>query len=263
MPSFSRKEEKEMRRIVWVLCLAIIIAAIGVTPVLAKVNYPEPKGYVNDFANIISAEVEQRLEATLSEHEKQTTNEIAVVTVVSLEGLSIEDYAMGLAEKWGVGKNNKDNGVILLVAPNERAVRIEVGYGLESVLTDARAKSIIEKTITPKFKGGDYDSGIEKGITEIIKVITSATATSALPTEKQETKSSSAGLIFGIVVMGIVLVIGLILLIAWLSRVVKRWREEIRRREAIRRRTKELAETVENSLAQTLSDIEKLGGGDR
>lgn len=131
-------------------------------------NFPSPKGHVNDIANLIESNVEQRIEAQLSNYEKQTSIEIAVVTTSSLDGRSIEGWTMDLAMKWGVGKRGKDNGVLFVIAPNERKCRIEVGYGLEGDLPDGKAGMIIDYTIIPKFKSGDYQGGIVAGVNEII-----------------------------------------------------------------------------------------------
>jgi len=155
-----------MKRILLISCFLLAVLIFGSSQVLAQINYPEPRGYVNDFAGIISDDVEQKMETSLRDYEAKTTNEVAVVTVASLEGLSIESYTMGLAEKWGVGKEGKDNGVILLVAPNERKVRVEVGYGLEPVLTDSKAQQVID-AMTLYFKESKYTQGIEIGVKKI------------------------------------------------------------------------------------------------
>src|SRR3989338_4459614 len=126
----------------------VIVAAIA----FAVPNYPKPVGYVNDFANIMSAETKQQTETRLRDYRQKTSIEVAVVTVLSLEGETVEDYTLGLAQSWGVGDKKKDNGVVLLVAPNERKMRIEVGYGMESDLTDVQSGRIIRDIIIPYFK---------------------------------------------------------------------------------------------------------------
>lgn len=131
----------------------------------------KPVGYVNDFAEIISPAVEARLEVDLENYTAESSNELAVVTLKSLEEDTVENTAVAIFEQWGIGQKNKDNGVLLLVAPNERELRIEVGYGLEPVLTDSRAGTIIREVITPKFKENDYDVGITGGVEAIITVL--------------------------------------------------------------------------------------------
>ena len=127
-------------------------------------TFPSSQGYVSDFAGLLSPASKAQLEARLSQLEKETTVEIAVVTIKSLEGHSVEDYASRLFEQWGVGKKGKDNGVLFLVAAEDREVRIEVGYGLESVITDGRAGRILDNDVVPHFKNGDYETGILSGV---------------------------------------------------------------------------------------------------
>lgn len=154
---------------------------------VAALVFNRPTGYVSDFAEIISPAVEARLEADLESYTASTSNELAVVTLKSLEGDTIENAAVALFEQWGIGQKDKDNGVLLLVAPNERELKIEVGYGLEPVLTDSRAGSIIREVITPKFKENDYDGGISSGVEAILAVLSGRD----LPETAAENNSSS------------------------------------------------------------------------
>ncbi|MCD6412949.1 MAG: TPM domain-containing protein [Elusimicrobia bacterium] len=126
-----------------------------------------PRGFVNDYAEIMSPQAKAAAEAVCGQLEKLTNAELAVLTVKNLNGKSIEEFAVDIFEKWGIGKKEKDNGVLLLVAPSERKVRIEVGYGLEGVLNDAKAGDIIRNYIIPYFKKGDYSTGIVAGATII------------------------------------------------------------------------------------------------
>jgi len=147
-----------------------LLAACCTLPLYA-VDYPKPAGFVVDAANIIDEATQQQLEKQLSDFEKQTTIEIAVATVPSLHGEVIETYAVKLFETWGIGKKDKDNGVLLLVAPIERKVRIEVGYGLESKLTDGQCGEIVRSVILPAFEQGNYSAGISYGIISLQRVI--------------------------------------------------------------------------------------------
>ena len=137
--------------------------------VFAAVNYPKPTGYVNDFAGILSPDTERRIEAELRQYKQKTSIEIAVVTVSSLGGETVEDYTIGLAKSWGVGKKGKDNGIVFLIAPNERKMRIEVGYGMEPDMPDSAAGRIIREGIAPLFKEGKMSDGIVAGVAEIMK----------------------------------------------------------------------------------------------
>lgn len=150
-----------MRKILFVLLAFMSLFS-------AEISLPEFTGRVVDEANILTKGTKDSLTATLEAHEKATTNQIVVVTLKSLHNYSIESYSLALARKWEIGKKDKDNGVLLVVAPNEKEVRIEVGYGLEGVLTDAASKSIIEKVMIPNFKSGDFEEGILGGVARIL-----------------------------------------------------------------------------------------------
>ena len=149
------------------LCLGFVLSAhtSALTPPAA------PSGYIRDDARVILDETEKRLEAKLADYEKATGNEIAVLTVKSLEGDSLEDFSYRVATAWGPGNKEVNNGVLLLVAIDDRKLRIEVGRGLEPKLTDLQSNLIITQKITPYFKAGDYTTGIENGLTNIISVI--------------------------------------------------------------------------------------------
>jgi len=132
---------------------------------------PYLTGHINDYAGILSASTVSALERELRTEEDSTTNQIAVLTVNSLEGGSLEDYSMRVAETWKLGQKGRDNGVLLLIAKDDRKVRIEVGYGLEGVLTDALCSVIIRREILPQFKSGNYDGGVQAGVESIVGAI--------------------------------------------------------------------------------------------
>ncbi len=153
--------------------LAIAIAALLFTAVNAvALTFPALTGRVVDQANIISAQTRTALEQKLSDLEAKSGIQLVVGTVASLQGQEIEPYANELFRNWKLGEKTKNNGVLLLVAPNERRVRIEVGYGLEGTLTDALSKVIITNAIAPRFKAGDFSDGISRGVDDIITVLT-------------------------------------------------------------------------------------------
>lgn len=136
-----------------------------------QIIFPDYYGFVNDFANTMSKDWKSKTEQLAVKVENETTCEIAVAVIDNLKGLTIEDYAVRLFEKWGIGKKDKDNGVLLLVSMDERELRIEVGYGLEDVITDIEAKNIIDDVIVPRFKENNYDSGIYNGVVAIVNKI--------------------------------------------------------------------------------------------
>ena len=136
-----------------------------------EADFPNYVGYVNDYANILSAETKYKLTALSAEIENKTTSQMAVLTIDTTSPLDIETYAVKLFEKWGIGRKGKNNGVLILVAAKDRTVRIEVGYGLEGAIPDALASSIIEKSMVPFFKNGDYNTGVLQAAAVITKLI--------------------------------------------------------------------------------------------
>jgi len=137
----------------------------------AEPNYPNYSAYVNDYAGVMQAGIKTQTEDLIVKVEKETSSEIAVAIVSSLEGVSVEEYAVTLFEKWGVGKKKEDNGVLLLIAIEDKKLRIEVGYGLEGTITDLEAANIIDNVIVPKFKQNDYSTGIYDGVVAIANKI--------------------------------------------------------------------------------------------
>ncbi|HEX6889298.1 MAG TPA: TPM domain-containing protein [Chryseolinea sp.] len=139
---------------------------------LGQLAIPEHGGvWVHDEANIISASSEAMLESMLKAERDSTSNQIAVLTIPSLQGEPIEEYSLRVAEAWKLGKAEKDNGVLLLIAIEDKQMRIEAGYGLEGVLTDALSSRINRNEIAPRFRQGDYDGGVRAGVTAIIQAI--------------------------------------------------------------------------------------------
>lgn len=120
---------------------------------------------------MLSPSTEQQINQISAGHEQSTANQIVVATVPDLQGYSIETYGYQLGRHWGIGQQDKNNGVLLLIAKSERKVRIEVGYGLEGELTDAISSSIIQNDITPHFKRGQFDAGTLKGVQSIVEAI--------------------------------------------------------------------------------------------
>lgn len=159
---------------------------------------PQPAKFVNDFAGMLQAGEVQYLESKLHNYFDTTSTQIVVVTISSLEGYDIEGYANELARNWGIGEKGKDNGILLLVAQNERKVRIEVGYGLEPRVPDAAAKEIIRDIIKPNFKAGNYGQGIDQSIDKIILLASGEYKASAT---KEKGGGVSVLLLVGIVVV--------------------------------------------------------------
>lgn len=134
-------------------------------------DFPELTGRVVDRADLLPPAVEARLGQMLQAHEQATTEQVVVVTLPGLQGYPIEDFGYQLGRHWGIGQKGEDNGALLIVARDERKVRIEVGYGLEGRLTDAESALIINRIITPAFRQGDFPAGIVNGTAAMIQVL--------------------------------------------------------------------------------------------
>jgi len=145
--------------------------AFAQAPTVTSLTFPALTGRVVDGGNLLSAADRASLTADLADLEAKTTDQLVVVTLPSLQGTTIEDYGYQLGRRWKIGQKDKDTGVLLIVAAAERRVRIEVGYGLEGTLTDAATKLIIENTILPAFRTGDFALGIRNGTGQITQLL--------------------------------------------------------------------------------------------
>lgn len=141
----------------WLMALWLVAG------VVAAIEFPPLTGRVVDEANLLSPGTRAQLTERLAQHERETSNQVVIVTLKSLQGYVIEDYGYQLGRAWGIGQGKLNNGVVLIVAPNERKVRIEVGYGLEGDLTDIQSHTIIQNIILPRFREGDFETGIVEG----------------------------------------------------------------------------------------------------
>jgi uncharacterized protein len=162
---------KNMRKVISVLLVLVFCFAGFLSSQAEDVRFPSPAGFVNDHAGVLSPGIKSQLEGVLTQFERKTGAEIAVLTVNSTQPLTIEQYAVELFQKWGIGKKGKDNGILILVAAGDRKVRIEVGYGLEGAVTDLQSKMIIEDLMVPAFKKGDYDTGIAAAAATLAKIV--------------------------------------------------------------------------------------------
>jgi len=149
------------------LVLVLSFLFFGVSSVFAKVDLPNPIDYVSDFAEVLSPQFEVDLNQKLKDFEAQTKNQLFVVTIKSLGDMTIEEYGVELGQKWAVGQKGKDNGILVLFAPNDRKVRIEVGYGLEPIINDGRATGILDTEFIPEYRQNNYEQAISKTVTKI------------------------------------------------------------------------------------------------
>lgn len=158
---------------------ALFLALLVSVPTLSLVPVPELRGRVTDDAGILGKATVEHISGLLKAHEDRTTNQVAVLTVETLEGESIEEFATRVFDSWRLGLKKKDNGVLIIVASKDRRMRIEVGYGLEEVLTDAKAGRIIDTVMAPRFKAGDFDGGVTAGVLAVIALLEDTGAASA------------------------------------------------------------------------------------
>ena len=167
--------------------------------VAAAPDFPELTGRVVDGANIISLSAQKHIVQKLEAHENASTNQVVVVTVNDLQGYSIEEYGYLLGRHWAIGQADKNNGVLLLIAKSERKVRIEVGYGLEGLLTDAISSNIIHQVIRPQFKQKKFSAGVVQGVSAMIEALGGQYAIKQGRSKKSDSLSGFIWLIFLII----------------------------------------------------------------
>ncbi|WP_244642545.1 YgcG family protein [Phyllobacterium sp. 628] len=164
-----------LQRVAYSLLLALVVFSFYLGNAFAA-ELPALTGRVVDGANVIDAASREAITQKLAAFEAKSSDQVVVVTIPSLDGEAIEPYSNRLYRAWALGQKQENNGVLLVVAPNDRKVRIEVGYGLEGTLTDLLSKLIIENAIIPGFRSGDYSGGISRGVDDILKVLSGDSA---------------------------------------------------------------------------------------
>jgi len=193
--------------------LLLALLSLPVAGQAQRAEVPYLTGRVVDNAEILKPDTRRRLSEQLRAHEQKTGNQIAVLTVPTLHGESVEEYAVRVFEQWKLGQKGKDNGVLVVVVPQDRRMRIEVGYGLEGTLTDLAASRIIRDVMTPRFKAGDYDGGVAQGVSAIVAQLQGETAASGAATPQQAQSSEfikapsmalHEKLLFGAFIFGII-----------------------------------------------------------
>jgi uncharacterized protein len=217
-------------RHVAIVALALFLCAWAIAPAAAAdPAFPPLSGRVVDQANVLSADTRTAVTAKLKDLEDKSGIQLVVATVSSLEGLEIEPYANALFRAWKLGEEKKNNGALFLIAPKEHKVRIEVGYGLEGTLTDATSKIIIANAVAPRFKAGDFNGGVARGVDDIITTLTTDSSDwQKRPVVRPEDPSDIIGVIVPLLFVAIFLFvfihtvrqqggIGRALLFLWLS----------------------------------------------
>ena len=190
--------------------LALIVLPVSAALAQSTPEFPELSGRVVDKAEMLSPATESRITQMLQAHEQATTEQVVVVTVPDLQGYAIEDYGYQLGRHWGIGQKGEDNGALLIVAQQERKIRIEVGYGLEGRLTDATSATIINQIMTPAFKQGQFEEGIGNGVAAMVQVLGGEPL--AVPSRTaggpQEKPNLSLVSLFFLIIMAVIYFIG-------------------------------------------------------
>ena len=189
--------------------LTIIILSL-LTLQLFSLKVPKLKGYVNDYANILNSNEETALDNYLRDFERSTSSQVALLTIESLKGENLEDYSIRVVDEWKLGQTGKDNGVLLLVSMQDKKMRIEVGYGVEGVLTDAKSRYIIDNYIVPDFKRGEFFTGISNGIGKITGTISKEFTISdeEIVQSRRKRKKSKTQIPFGLIIFIFMMVFG-------------------------------------------------------
>ena len=180
---------------------------------IQALEVPPLKGHINDYAAMISPAIKDRLEEELKGFEQTDSTQLVILTIPSLEGEPIETFSIKVGETWKIGQKNKDNGIIMVVAKQERKIRIEVGRGLEGRLTDLLAGRIVDLVITPRFKRGDFDGGFQAGVSALVDATRGEFKADEGPRGKQ--KKGAPSFFTFLIVFGVVL-----LFIGSLSRIL-------------------------------------------
>jgi uncharacterized protein len=187
------------------LILVTALSFLAAPAARAALTFPPLSGRVVDDAHVLSPKTVSDLTAKLADLEAKTGRQLVVVTLPSLQGDDIQDYGYQLGRAWGVGQKGQNNGVLFIVVPSEHKVRIEVGYGLEPILTDALSSVILQNEVLPKFRAGDVEGGVTAGTNAIIQQLsldqTSAAANVAKATQQTQPHGIPFGAIFGLIVL--------------------------------------------------------------
>jgi len=185
---------------------ALLLAALalgGAASPAAALEVPPLTGRVVDAAHLLPADLAASLSAELAAHEARTGNQVALLTLPSLEGEPLEEFSHRVATAWQLGRKGTDNGVLMLVVPGERKIRIEVGYGLEGTLTDAKSSRIIRDEMAPRFRAGDFPGGIAAGVKAVLGTIEGTYRPPERAPVQTGRAQSALGMLFIAVVVGI------------------------------------------------------------
>ncbi|WP_444921588.1 TPM domain-containing protein [Microbulbifer sp. CnH-101-G] len=183
------------------LTLLTLITPLLAMVLWAEVQFPPLSGRVVDRAELLTAEERYKLTELIQQYESESSNQLVVATLPELQGITIEEYANQLAREWKLGHKKKNNGILFLIAPKERKVRIEVGYGLEGALTDALSANIIQTKVLPEFQKGDLAKGVNAGVNSIIAATKNEYVAEPVETKKDRRLTIVVGLFLLLVML--------------------------------------------------------------
>lgn len=190
-----------------IICTLLLLGIAGHAQQIDAIIKNKPTTLVNDYANVIPDDQQQQLERTLVAYDDSTSNQIAIVTVKTLDGRPIEETALAIYRAWGIGNKKTNNGVLILAAIDDRQIRIEVGYGLEGAIPDITANQIIRNDIGPNFRSGDYYEGFNQAAANIIKAAAGEYKAPANYHKKREGRGTGWGILAFIIVIVILSII--------------------------------------------------------
>jgi uncharacterized protein len=191
-----------MRKLLWVIVLSVL--SVHLLPAQDQIFPKTPTGWVNDYAKILSGSEVNRLNSKLAGYQDSTSTQIFVVTLNETQGAEISMLAAEIGQAWGVGQKGKENGMLILIYPEERKVFIATGYGLDQYVTDAAIKKIIESEIIPNFKNGDYYSGIDRGTNVIMGLLSGTFTANQYSRKGSKDEGSIGGVIFLVILIFII-----------------------------------------------------------
>ncbi len=185
-----------MKKLLIWLILVLTLSTTALASAQATIpSAPVSSRYVQDYAGVLSDETRAKINKLGKKITENTRAQVVVVTVNSLEGMPIEEYALGILRKWGIGDKGQNNGVLMLIVVNDKQSRIEVGYGLEGVLNDAKAGRILDESVLPYFEQGDYNRGVWTGYKALVSTISGEYGKEVRSTEKNKAADVSLGLV--------------------------------------------------------------------
>ncbi len=186
--------------------LIAVLGLLGASHAAGR-EVPFLSGRVNDTADLIPADTEQRIDEKLAALEEATGAQVAVLTIASLEGEVLEEYSLKVAETWQLGRAEQDDGLLMLIARDDRKMRLEVGYGLEGNLTDAQAGRILNNILRPAFRDGDFGGGIEAGVDAVIGTLQGEDVIPPDPKPSRANDISDAPIVFKFLFLSIFLLV--------------------------------------------------------